>query len=89
MDEIITLKDGTRFLNSHILTANDMMFLYIQDENATMHDVFLALDDPEKTAEITVRRYGEDKVYKGYTDLMSIGKEPGVQISAVVRRASV
>lgn len=88
MDEMIILTDGTEFQRSHILMASGMMFLYIQDENASMRDVFLALDDPEKTAKIAVRRYGEDTVYEGYTELMSIGKEPSVQISAVIRRAN-
>lgn len=83
--EELTLADGTKIQDAHVLESDGALWFYVQS-GKTMVEVFALMDDPEKTAEITALRFGEETVYTGYTDLRSIRKD-GTQISGSLMRA--
>lgn len=87
MDEYVTLKNGRKFKNTHILpSGRDVIFLYVHDtEKETMKSIFDALYESEATGKITEHRYGQKTVYEGYTELVGVQKEE-YQVCATLRK---
>jgi len=89
MDRSITLGDGVTVIPNAYASeaAAGILFLYIEDPNATLKSVFdLLYDQPEMTARITSTEYGETNVFDGYTQLFSVRQESERLITAGLRR---
>ena len=86
-EERLTFNDGTVLENTTAIQDGDSLYLYMNDDNVTMHDAFLLLEDAEKTQTIVGHQYGIDTEYVGYTDLTSIRKERRIKFSAALKRA--
>lgn len=85
MSETLTFMDGTEIVGAHVMEDGAALWFYVQG-GMTMAEVFALTNDPEKTGEITARRFGEKTVYSGYTDLRSIRKD-GTQVSGCLQKA--
>ena len=85
MNEKLTLADGTEIAGAHVMEDGAALWFYVLD-GMTMAEVFALVNDPEKTGRITARRFGEETVYSGYTDLRSIRKD-GTQVSGCLQKA--
>ena len=85
--ETLTLNDGTVLENSSAIQSGDL-FLYVN--GLSMKDVFLLLDDQEKTEKIIyTRNNGSEMIYLGYEKLIAVRDEGNNLITAVLRREVV
>lgn len=84
----VTLADGRVFESTTVLEFDGNLFLYIRDEDETLKTVFDELYGTGNSATVTARRYGEDRVYTGYTELASLRKEPDGQITVGLRKGA-
>ena len=85
MDEYIQLLNGVVFNNSYLIESNEMLYVYVQDEERTMKKVFDALNDPINTQTITHWQSDEVRQYNGFTHLIAVREENEQMITAVLR----
>ena len=82
MEQLLILNDGTR-IDGYVILSGPLFF-YL--DGITMAEAFELLNNPEKTAVITMKSGEERKEYTGYTDLHCITKEENGQITGDLRR---
>lgn len=89
MDRYITLGDGQTVIPDAYAAeaAPGVIFLYIEDPEATLRSVFdLLYENEDLTEEITSVDYGEKKVFTEYCALFSVRRESERLITAGLRR---
>lgn len=74
--EVLILNDGTE-ITGHILDNGDGIMIFVYLDGKTVVEGVTLFSDPEKTKKITANRYGEVRVYEGYTELWSASHEYG------------
>ena len=84
MQETITLADGT-VLDGHVLESDGRLYVYLN--RSTLGAAFPVLNDPEKTAVVVARIYGQDTVYTGYDHLTAVTEEFGGMVSGVLKKS--
>lgn len=83
----LTLNDGTVFENSHAIENGGSLFIYVQDGQSGIRDVFEAFIEPEKTAEIRFEGFdGNVSVFTGYNRVIAVRDEGKGLITAVLCR---
>ena len=87
MEAILILNNGARLFPAHAIEAGGILWVYIDNPDATLADVFDLLVDPEKTSRIVANEYGVISEFTGYTDLFCIRKEDYGQVSAGLKKA--
>lgn len=88
MNEKLILNDGTGFLNSHALESNNNLFVYINDGESGIKDVFDSMYDPEKTAHVVYKYYGATLDFYGFTKLKAVRDEGNGLITAVLEKVA-
>ena len=71
--QTMELNDGTLLENSYAIQNGNVMWFYISGK--TLVEAFALMNDPAKTATVTVDRYGAVTEISGYTDLFCIRRE--------------
>ena len=85
MDGKLTLNDGTELEYSSVTQVGRILWVYCYAQ-ITFAALFELLDDPEKTAEITMTQGEHQVAYEGFTELFCIRKEDAGFISAGLRK---
>ena len=86
----LTLNDGTVLQNSYALLSSGILFVYVQQAEMTIADVFNLFIDPEKTSAITYTQVnGEEVTFEGYTKLTAVRDEGDGLFTAVLKKAVV
>lgn len=81
----LTLNDGTVFENSHAIENGGSLFIYVQDAQSGIRDVFNAFADPEKTASIQYENMAGDTItLTGYNRIIAVRDEGRGLITAVL-----
>ncbi len=81
----LTLSDGTIFQNSHAIENGTNLYIYVQDGQSGIRQVFEAFIDPQKTAEIQYEDMaGQVTVFNGYIRLIAVRDEGKGLITAVL-----
>lgn len=81
----LTINDGTVFENSHAIENGGSLFIYVQDGQSGIRDVFNAFADPEKTVSIQFENIaGELITFTGYNRLIAVRDEGRGLITAVL-----
>jgi hypothetical protein len=86
MEEKLILADGTGFLNSHALQSHNNLFVYVNDGESGIKEVFDALIDPDKTAHIVYKYYGSTLEFSGFTKVIAVRDEGGGLITTVLEK---
>ena len=87
MDQYISLADGTRIENAHILEMDAASIIVYVKGGKDMEWMFDIFDDPDLTAEIRANRYGNEKTYTGYTNLFALRIENTDLSTACLRKS--
>ncbi len=85
MDTKLTLSDGTELQGSYVIQVGPVLWVYCYAQ-ITFAALFELLNDPEKTAEITMTQGEHQVAYEGFTELFCIRKEVAGFISAGLRK---
>lgn len=81
----LTLNDGTVFENSHAIENGSNLFIYVQDGESDIRDVFNAFADPEKTVSIQFENMAGDLItLTGYNRIIAVRDEGRGLITAVL-----
>lgn len=81
----LTLNDGTVFENSHAIENGGNLFIYVQDGQSSIRDVFNAFADPEKTVSIQFENMAGDLItLTGYNRIIAVRDEGRGLITAVL-----
>lgn len=85
MEKTLTFSGGKKLQNSYALEGRSELFVYVEDEGATLPDVFKILADEKKTKKIVYKYSEAEYVFEGYTKLVSI-RDEGTAITAMLTR---
>lgn len=82
---ILTLNDGSIFLNSYAIISSRLLMVYVRDESSDLRAVFDALIDPEKTVVVhSIDITEHETIFRGYTKLIAVRDEGNGLITAVL-----
>lgn len=81
----LTLSNNTVFENSHAIENGGNLFIYVQDGQSSIRDVFNAFADPEKTVSIQFENMAGDLItLTGYNRIIAVRDEGRGLITAVL-----
>lgn len=74
--QTITLVDGTT-INGHILENGDGQTIFVYLDGMSVIEGVVLFSDRGRTEEIRTNSYGQENLYRGYTELWSASREFG------------
>lgn len=84
--ETLELNDGT-ILNGHVIEDDTAARIFVYLDGKTIADGFDLFRSPDRSSRITAMNHGEEHVYEGYTQILSVSGEFG-NCNLVMRRES-
>lgn len=88
MNEFLTMADGTKVENAHILQMTPDSIIVYADNGMSFKAGYNLFSKPAKTQTIRENRYGQETTLEGYTELYALRKESATLLTACLRKAT-